>query len=175
MTLWQLPSTLVQIKCLREGNYLEDMTYLSFNGVCVCLDCKIINTIVATLLWGNVRMKLTLPKWGLGNLPKLPKLQSSIARGQKPCIRVVFISSERYQSVDVENGLHEPFGHQQHKLWQKETLGIDLTPVRVGGVWHTVEMLLRRAKTLLETSSQSEVWVKSYALANFWESKPKQF
>jgi hypothetical protein len=42
MTLWQLPSTLVQIKYLREGNYLEDMTYLSVNGVCVCLDCRIV-------------------------------------------------------------------------------------------------------------------------------------
>ncbi len=37
MTLWQLPSTLVQIRYLKEGNYPEDMTYLSVNGVCVCV------------------------------------------------------------------------------------------------------------------------------------------
>jgi hypothetical protein len=24
-------------------------------------------------------------------------------------------------------GLHEPFGHLQHKLWQKERLGVKLT------------------------------------------------
>ncbi len=33
MTLWQFASTLVQIRYLREGNYLKDMTYLNFNGV----------------------------------------------------------------------------------------------------------------------------------------------
>jgi len=30
-------------------------------------------TFVATLPWGNVRMKFTLPKWGLGSPPRLPK------------------------------------------------------------------------------------------------------
>jgi hypothetical protein len=35
-------------------------------------------------------------------------------------MEALFISLEIYQSVDVENGLHEPFGHFKHKLWQKE-------------------------------------------------------
>jgi hypothetical protein len=50
-------------------------------------------------------MKLTLPKWGLGNPPKLPKLQSSIARVKTPRIGVFFISLEKFRSLDVENGL----------------------------------------------------------------------
>jgi hypothetical protein len=55
--------------------------------------------------WKSVRMTLTLPKWGLGSPPRLPKLQSSIAGVKTPLIEVFFISLESYQSVDVENGL----------------------------------------------------------------------
>ncbi len=36
------------------------------------------------------------------------------------------MSLERYWSVDVKNGLVEPFGHLQHKLWQKEEPGVKL-------------------------------------------------
>ncbi len=52
-----------------------------------------------------VRMKLTLPKWGLGSPPRLSKLQSSIARVKTPHIGCSFISLENYRSVDVKNGL----------------------------------------------------------------------
>jgi len=44
------------------------------------------------------------PKLGLGNPPRLPKLQSSITGVKTPCIGVFFISLENYRSVDVENG-----------------------------------------------------------------------
>jgi hypothetical protein len=50
-------------------------------------------------------MRLTLSKWGLGSLSGLPKLQSLIAGVKTPCIRVFFISLEKFQSIDVENGL----------------------------------------------------------------------
>jgi len=84
---------------------------------------------------------------------------------------------------------HEPFGYLQHKLWSKKGLGvklavwlpttkksgIDPTPVCVGGVQHTVEKLLRRATSLLQTSSQLEVWARSYELPKSWESNPGQF
>jgi len=60
-------------------------------------------------------------------------------------------------------GSHDPFGHLQHKLWQKEKLGvkignltpdhkksrINLTSMRAGGVQHVVGKLLIRAATLL--------------------------
>jgi hypothetical protein len=60
---------------------------------------------VATLLWKSVRMRLTLPKWGLGSPPGLPKFQSLIARVKTPRIGAFFILLESYQSLDVENGL----------------------------------------------------------------------
>jgi hypothetical protein len=50
-------------------------------------------------------MTFTLPKWGLGSPPWLPKTQSSIARVKKPCLDVFFLPLERSWSVDVENGL----------------------------------------------------------------------
>ncbi len=56
-------------------------------------------------LRGNVKMKLTLPKLGLGSPPWLLKLQSSIVGVKTPCIGVLFISLENYWRVDVENGL----------------------------------------------------------------------
>jgi hypothetical protein len=46
----------------------------------------------------------TLKIWDLGVLG-LPKIQSSIAGVKTPCIGVLFISLERYWSLDVENGL----------------------------------------------------------------------
>ncbi len=81
---------------------------------------------VATLPWESVKMKLTFPKWGLGSPLRLLKFQSSIARVRTPHIGVLFISLESYQSVDVRMASHGPFGHLQHKLWQKKGLGIKL-------------------------------------------------
>ncbi len=63
------------------------------------------NDVIATLLWKSGRMTLTLPKWGLRSLPRLLKLQSSIAGVKTPCIEAFFISLKSYQNVDVENGL----------------------------------------------------------------------
>jgi hypothetical protein len=50
-------------------------------------------------------MKLTFPKWGLGNPQGLSKLQSSIVGVKTPLLEVIFISLESYRSLDVENGL----------------------------------------------------------------------
>ncbi len=50
-------------------------------------------------------MRLTLPKWGLGSPPGLPKFQSFIAGIKTPRLEVFFIPLESYRSVDVENGL----------------------------------------------------------------------
>jgi hypothetical protein len=53
--------------------------------------------------WKNVKVTLTLPKWGLGSPLGLPKLQSSIAGVKTPRLEAFFISLESYQSVNVEN------------------------------------------------------------------------
>jgi len=71
-------------------------------------------------------MKLTLPKWGLGSPPGLPKLQGSIIGVKTPRIVMLFISLKSYQSVDVENGLAWAIWNLQHKLWQKERPGVKL-------------------------------------------------
>ncbi len=55
--------------------------------------------------WKSVRMTLTLPKWGLGSLSGLPKLQSLITEVKIPRIETFFTSLESYQSVNVKNGL----------------------------------------------------------------------
>jgi len=43
----------------------------------------------------SVRMKLTLPKVGIGSLPGLPQLQSSTLEGKTPLLEVFFPSLER--------------------------------------------------------------------------------
>jgi hypothetical protein len=55
------------------------------------------------------------------------KLQSSIVRVKTPRFETFLITLERYQSVDVENGLTWAFEHLQHKLWQKKGPGVKLT------------------------------------------------
>jgi len=51
------------------------------------------------------KMTLTLPKWGLGGPPGLPKLQSSILVVKTPRLEAFFMTLEIYWCVDVENDL----------------------------------------------------------------------
>jgi hypothetical protein len=134
-------------------------------------------------------MTLTLPKWGLGSPPGLPKLQSSISGVKTPCINAFYISLESYQNLDVENGLtwaiwtsaaqvmtERKVGSQIGNLTSDhKKLGIDPTLVFTGGVWHIVEKLLTRATTLLQTSLQSEVCTGSYEPSKSWESQLLEF
>jgi hypothetical protein len=52
---------------------------------------------------GSVRSPLTLPKMGLESPPRLPKIQSSIARVKTPRLELLFIPLERSWSVNVKN------------------------------------------------------------------------
>jgi hypothetical protein len=52
---------------------------------------------------------------------------------------------------------------------------INPTFVRSGGVQHTIEKLLMRTTPFLQTSSQSEVWAKSYSPTKWREFEPWQF
>ncbi len=71
-----------------------------------------------------------------------------ITKVKTPRIEEFFISSKTIEVYTSKMGMHDPFGHLQHKLRQKERsgvkigkltpyhkkLGIDPTSVRVGGV-----------------------------------------
>jgi len=50
-------------------------------------------------------MTLTLPKMGTWESFGIPETSKLNCQGQTPCLEVFFISLEKYQSVDVENGL----------------------------------------------------------------------
>ncbi len=76
-------------------------------------------------------MKLTLPKWGLGSLSGLPKFQSSISGVKTPCIGLLFMSLERYQSADVGNGLAWAIWTSSAQVMAKRKVGSqtdNLTP-----------------------------------------------
>jgi hypothetical protein len=138
---------------------------------------------------GSVKMRLTFPKVGTWSLRRLPQLQSSTLEDKTPCLEVFFIPLERPWSVDVENGLawsiwtsvaqvivKRRAGSQIGNLTlDHKKFGIDPIPVCADGVRHTVGKLLRRATSLLWTSSQSKVWVGSYEFPKSWESKSGQF
>jgi hypothetical protein len=76
-------------------------------------------------VWESVRMNTHIPKWtpmlGVG----VP-VDSQNFRAQLQRVEEFFISLKSYWSLDVQMGLHNPFGHLQHKLWPKERSGVKL-------------------------------------------------
>jgi hypothetical protein len=138
---------------------------------------------VATLLWEECEDEIHIPEMGTWESIGTPKLQSSMVGVKTPRIEKFFISLESYQSV--ENGLawaiwtfvaqvmvERKAGSQTGSLTPDHQKSIiDSTPMRAGGVRHVVEKLSTRATSLLETSSQSEVWAKSYDSTKWQESK----
>jgi hypothetical protein len=137
----------------------------------------------------SVRMKLTLPKVRTWSPPGLSQFQSSISEVKTPFLEVFFIPFERPWSVDVENGLAWAIWTSVAQVMVKRRAGsqtgnltpdhkkswIDPTPACTDRVQHTVGKLLRRATSLLYTSSQSKLWAGSYELPKSQESKPRQF
>jgi hypothetical protein len=138
----------------------------------------------------SVKMKLTLPKVGTWSPLGLLKIQSSISGVETPRIGVFFIPLERSWSVDVQNGLawaiwtfaaqvmgKRRAGSQTDNLTpdHHKKSGIDPTPTSAEGLRHGVGKLLKGATRLLQTSSQSEVWARSYGCPKSQESNPGQF
>ncbi len=84
---------------------------------------------------------------------------------------------------------HCSFGHLKHKLWPKERPGVKLAiwlltikkskidPIYLGekSVQHTVEKILTRVRTLLQTTFQSEVCLQSYRAPKPRESQFGRF
>jgi len=67
---------MIQIKALAFANMNPKLSQLHF--------------------WKNVRMTLTLPKWGFGSPLGLPKLQSSITGVKTPRFEALFMSLKSY-------------------------------------------------------------------------------
>jgi hypothetical protein len=112
---------------LKEKQWQLSWMSLKFSVVFqVCKVPLMVHKMSQPHFWKSVRTTFTPPKWGLRSPPGLPKLQSSNAGVKTPRLETFFMSLENYWSVDVENGLHEPFGHLQHKSWQKKGLGVKL-------------------------------------------------
>jgi hypothetical protein len=140
-----------------NNNVFINKLTLDLSGIKFCI------IVVAILLWESVRMRLTLPKWGLGNPPRLPKVQSLITMVKTPRIEAFSISLESYQILDVENGLawviwtsatlvmaKKKVGSQTGSLTpDRGKSGIDPIPLRAGGVRHAVGKLSTRATTLV--------------------------
>jgi len=67
-------------------------------------------------------------------------------------------------------GSHCSFGHLKHRSWPKEGSGINPIYLAADNVRHTVEKLLTRATTLLQTASRFEVSSQSYGAPKSRES-----
>jgi hypothetical protein len=72
---------------------------------------------------------------------------------------------------------HWSFGHLQPKLWAKEGLGVklDLFPTSESRVLHGVGKLSKRAITLVQTSSWSDLVVRRYELSKSRDSNRDSF
>jgi hypothetical protein len=76
---------------------------------------------------------------------------------------------------------HDPFGYLKHKLWTNEGSGIKLpiwlltTKSLESPQFTYIGIFLMKATTLLQTSSQSEVYTKSYELPKSWEFQFREF
>jgi len=134
-------------------------------------------------VWGwNSRSR----NWDLGS-PGTPKILEFDSRGQNTSHwgvlyiirKLLKCRCRKWPCMDHMDICNTSYGKKKGREsnWQ-----FDSRPLKVGnrpdpGVckWkHTIGKLLRRATTLLQSSSQSEVWAKSYGRAKSRESKPGQ-
>jgi hypothetical protein len=146
-----------------------------------------IKTIVATPLWSKCEDETHIPKSGNLESSRTPKNSELDCRGKKTRIEMFFVPLERSWSLEVQNGLGWAIWRSAAQVMVERKVGsqidsltldhlksgIDPIPVCAGEVRHTLGKLSRRAKSLLQTSSQSKVWTGSYELPKSWESKLK--
>jgi hypothetical protein len=153
-------------------------------STCVCKW----TTFVITLLleeWEDDFRTLEMGTWEFARILEILEFNF---RGQNTSHWGVFYIIEKLSKSKVENGLAWAIWTSATQVMTKRKVksqtsltpdhyksGIDLTPVRAGGVQNTVRKLSTRATSLLQTSSQSEVLIKSYDPAKWRESKPRQF
>jgi hypothetical protein len=121
----------------------------------------------------SVRVKPTLPKVGSWSLRGLPKTQSSTSGAKSPRIRVFFMTI--WTSVAQVMGKRRAGSQTGNLTPDHEKPGIDLFSTFSARVRHGVGKLSTRAKTLVQTSSRSELGARSYERPKSQESKSGQF
>jgi hypothetical protein len=121
--------------------------------------------------------------WSPGGLPNL---QKAITKVKTPRIKDFFYIIEkllkcrclkwaRMTHLDICNTSYGKKKGQESKLaiWFPTTK-VENQPdfVRASGVWHAVGKISTRATTLLQTSSRSKVWARSYSPTKLREFQP---
>ncbi len=131
--------------------------------------------------WKSVKMTFTFPKMGTWESSETPESLELDYRGQNTLpwgdIHIIGeLLKCRYRKWPCMNHLDIC---NTKKGWESNWQ-FDSWPLKVGnrpdpGVCrsqHIIGKLSRRVTSLLQTSSQSEVWTKNYDLTKSWKSKP---
>jgi hypothetical protein len=127
--------------------------------------------------------------FGSSSPGELSKFQRTIENVKTLRLEEFFISLKIYWNVNVQNGLAWPIWTIATQVMAKTKVesqtgslipnhrksGIDPIPLCVGSVQHIVGKLSTRATTLVQTSSWSEVYTRSYNPAKLGNSQPWQF
>jgi len=114
-----------------------------------------------------LNMKTQTPKWtpilGVEVLMDSQTFREWLQMLKRLVLRSFLYHCKVIEVWMFQMGLHEPFGHLQHKLWQKERsrvktgnlipdhkkLRINSTSVRVSGMWYVIGQLSMRVAPLL--------------------------
>jgi hypothetical protein len=146
---------------------------------------------VATPLWGKCEDETHTPESGNLESSGTPTTSELDCRGQKTSPWGVLYTvgkgskcrCRKWPRMGHSDICSTSYG--QKKGWESnyqtdsltsdhKKLRIDPTPGCEEGVQHTVEKILRRATSLLQTSFQFEVWAENCDLSKSRESKPGQ-
>jgi hypothetical protein len=128
-------------------------------------------------VWGNESSHSQVSShFGSWNPDGLSNFQKAIARIKIHWIETLLISLKKFWNIDLRNWLTWPIWTLNTQVMAKRRVGsqisnlipahweLGIAPIslRVGGMRHIVEKISTRATTLLQTSSQSEVYRQNY-------------
>jgi hypothetical protein len=144
---------------------------------------------VATPLWGKCEVATHTPENGTWKSSGTPENSEFDCRGQNTSPwgvlytvgKVLKCKCPKWPRISHLDFCSTSYGRKKGREsnWQFDSRPqkVENRPdlVRAGGVRHAVEKLSRRATSLIQTSSRSEVWARSYELPKSRESKPGQF
>ncbi len=141
--------------------------------------------VVATPLWGKCEDETRTPKSGNLESSETPttlefdcRSQNTSSWGVLYIVEKVFkCRCQKWPCMSHSDICSTSYGQKKGRESNSRPLKVGNWPDPgcTGGVQHTVGNLSRRTTSLLQSSSQSEVWAGSYGLPKSRESKPGQF